>query len=180
MWASKRDVPMRSLLDRLNNPLHLVIALACIWLLASSPWIGMYHALPEAPGFLDLAHVGLGLAMLPLALAYFAACTVGGRWRLYFPWAAGEVAALAADAACLARGRRPGSEGGGLFATIEGLLLVALLAAAISGTVWFLTRGSDLAVAWRSHHIVAARAFGALLLLHVIAVSLHLLDLVRD
>lgn len=171
---------MRSLLDRLVNPLHLLIALACIWLLASSPWIGMYHALPDAPGFINLAHVVLGLAMLPLGLVYFTACAVGGRWRLYFPWAAGEFGELTGDVAGLARGQRPGSEAGGLFATIEGLLLLALLATAASGALWFVARGADAAVLWRAHHIIAARAFGVLLLVHVLAVSLHLIDLVRD
>lgn len=171
---------MRSLLDRLVDPLHLLIALAAVWLLASSPWLGMYHALPESPGFVDRAHVAVGLATLPLGLAYFAACTVGGRWRLYFPWAAGEWGGLRDDFAGVARGRRPGSEGGGLFASIEGVLLVAFVAAALTGALWFATRGSDAAVAWRGHHIVAARVLAALLLAHVLAVSLHLLDLVRD
>jgi hypothetical protein len=171
---------MRSLLDRLNNPLHLLIALACTWLLASSPWIGLYHALPDEPGWLNLSHVVLGLAMLPLGIVYLAACTVGGRWRLYFPWAAGQLGMVSADLAGVLRGERPGSEGGGLFATIEGLLLLALVATALSGTVWFLAGGADAAALWRGHHIIAARAFAVLVGLHVLAVSLHLVDLVRD
>src|SRR5512137_1403090 len=118
---------MRSLLDRLVNPLHLLIALAATWLLASSPWIAMYHALPDPPGAVNLSHVALGLALLPLGLVYFVACSAGGRWSLYFPWAAGQFGGIAADVAGLFRGQRPGSEGGGLFATIEGLLLLALL-----------------------------------------------------
>jgi hypothetical protein len=171
---------MRSLLDRLVNPLHLLIALAATWLLASSPWLGMYHALPEPPGAINLSHVVLGLALLPLALVYFAACAVGGRWRLYFPWAAGQFGGIGSDLAGVFRGERPGSEGGGLFAAIEGLLLLALVAAALSGALWFFERGSDAAVAWRGHHIVAARGFAVLLGLHVLAVSLHVIDLVRD
>ena len=171
---------MRSLLDRLDNPLHLLIALACTWLLASSPWLGLYHALPEVPGWINLSHVALGLAMLPLGIVYFAGCTVGGRWRLYFPWMAGQVGTIGADLAGLCRGQRPGSEGDGLFAAIEGVLLFALLAAVFTGTLWFLNQGLDSAVAWRAHHIIAARGFGALMLLHVFAVTLHLVDLVRD
>jgi hypothetical protein len=38
----------------------------------------------------------------------------------------------------------------------------------------------DAAVAWRGHHILLARGFAALILLHLVAVSLHLLDFVRD
>jgi cytochrome b561 len=171
---------MRSLLDRLVNPLHLLIALACAWLLASSPWIGMYQALPEEAGFLNLSHVALGLALLPLGIVYLAACSAGGRWRLYFPWVAGQFQDIGRDVAGVFKRERPGSEGGGLFATIEGLLLLALLATALSGAFWFFDRNADTAVAWRGHHVIAARALGGLLLLHVAAVSLHLVDLVRD
>jgi hypothetical protein len=171
---------MRSLLDRLNNPLHLLIALACTWLLASSPWIGLYFALPEETGWLNLSHVVLGLAMLPLGIVYLAACTMGGRWQLYFPWAAGQFGMIGADVAGVFKGQRPGSEGGGLFATIEGLLLLALLAAALTGTLWLLAGGADAAALWRGHHIVAAHAFAVLSGLHVLAVALHLVDLVRD
>jgi hypothetical protein len=171
---------MRSLLDRVNNPLHLLIALACVWLVASSPWIGLYQALPDEPGALDLGHVVVGLAVLPLSIVYCAACTVGGRWRLYFPWAAGQFGDIGRDLAGIGQGQRPGSEGGGLFATVEGLLLLALLATALTGALWFLGRGTEAAIAWRGHHIVAARGLTGLLALHVIAVSLHFVDLVRD
>jgi hypothetical protein len=171
---------MRSLLDRINNPVHLLIALAAIALLVGSRWIGMYQALPDAPGFANLSHVALGLAMLPLGLVYLASCTVGSRWRLYFPWAAGQFGPMATDVAGIFRGQRPGSEGGGLFATIEGLLLLALVVAALTGTLWFFTQGTDAAVAWRAHHILAARAFAVLFALHLVAVALHLVDLVRD
>ena len=40
--------------------------------------------------------------------------------------------------------------------------------------------GTETAVLWRGLHIVAARCFSALMLLHVVAVSLHFVDLVRD
>jgi Prokaryotic cytochrome b561 len=171
---------MRSLLDRLVNPLHLLIALACTWLAASSPWIGMYQALPDEPGAINLGHVVLGLAVLPLGIAYVAACTVGGRWRLYFPWAAGQFGDIGRDLAGLFKGQRPGSEGGGLFAAIEGLLLIALLATALTGALWFLGRSTEAAIIWRDHHILAARGLVGLMVLHVVAVSLHFVDLVRD
>lgn len=170
---------MRSLLDRLANPLHQLIALACTWLLLSSPWLGMYAWIPDTPGFVNAVHVVLGLALLPLGLAYLAACTVGGRWQLYYPWVAGRLGDTARDLAGLLRGRRPGSEGG-LFAAVEGLLLLALLAAAVTGTAWFVLRETDAAIAWRGHHLVAARAFAGLMVAHVLAVSLHVVDLVRE
>lgn len=171
---------MRSLLDRLVNPLHLLIALACTWLVASSPWVGLYQGVPDDPGAINLGHIVLGLAMLPLGIAYFAACTVGGRWRLYFPWVAGQFGDIARDIGGVFRGQRPGSEGGGLFAALEGLLLLALLATAATGALWFLGGHADAAVAWRGRHILAARGLLGLMILHVVAVGLHVIDLVRD
>jgi hypothetical protein len=101
-------------------------------------------------------------------------CTASGRWRLYFPWIAGGFSATARDLTAIFRGQRPGSEGGGLFATIEGLLLVALLATTVTGAAWLLDQTVT------QLHVFAARGLVALLVLHVVAVSLHLLDLVRD
>lgn len=170
---------MRTLLERVSGLLHALLAPACIFLLASSPWIGMYHALPESPGWLDLSHVIVGLATLPLAVVYVVACTQRGLWRTYFPWLSGQFGGIGRDLAGLARGQRPMSEGGGLFAAIEGLLLVALLAVALTGALWFILQGGDAAVALRSMHASCAHVFGVLLGAHVLAVSLHLVDLVR-
>jgi cytochrome b561 len=171
---------MRALLDRLANALHGSIAVATIALLASGPWLAMYHRVPEPAGALNLAHVIVGLLVVPLSVAYVLACTLVGRWRLYFPWLAGQFRGIGADLKALARAQRPGSEGGGLFATIEGLLLAALLATAGSGLAWWLLQGADAAVVWRGLHALAARTLAALLVAHVVAVALHLVDLVRD
>ncbi len=167
------------LLDRLTNTLHLLLAVACVWLIASSPWLAMFGRIPPSAGFIDLSHVVVGLAVLPLVVVYAIACLHGGRWRLYFPWAAGAFAPVARDVAGLLRGQRPMSEGGGLFATIEGLLLVALLATAATGVLWFALTGTPEAFGWRTVHLWAARSTAVLLLLHVVAVSLHLVDLLR-
>lgn len=171
---------MRALLDRLANPLHLLIALATLWLLATSAWLGMYRRLPDPVAFIDLSHVLLGFAALALGAVYALACTLGGRWRLYFPWLGGQGAAVLRDLRGLARGERPMSEGGGLFGAIEGLLLIALLAAGLTGALWFAQQGTDAALAWRSAHGVAAWTFAGLLAAHVISVSLHLVDLIRN
>ena len=171
---------VQALLDRLTGPLHLGVALAAAALVFSSPWIGMYHRMPDEPGWLDLGHVALGFAMLPMGALYAAACAQGGRWREYFPWLGGDIGAVGRDLAGIFRGRLPTVEGGGLFPMIEGLLLLALLTAASTGAAWFFMQGSEAAVALREHHILAARVFCALMLLHFIGVALHLLDFVRE
>jgi hypothetical protein len=171
---------VQALLDRLNGPLHLGVALAAAWLIGSSPWIGMYRQMPDEPGWVNLAHVAVGFAALLMGVVYTAAVAQGGRWREYFPWLGGDLAAVGRDLAGIFRGRLPTVEGGGLLPMIEGLLLVALLAAGVTGAAWFFMQGSVTAVALRDWHILAARACAVLVLLHFAGVALHLLDFVRE
>lgn len=166
--------------DRLTGRLHVAVALLAAWLVGTSPWIAMYRRLPKHAGLLDLAHVGLGLATLLLGVAYLVACTREGRWRLYFPWLAGQGRTVANDLAGLLRGRIPSAEGGGLFGLIEGLTLLALIVAAATGATWLALQGSAQALAWREAHAVAAWWLVGLAVAHVVTVSLHLVDLVRD
>ncbi len=171
---------MQALLERWHRPLHQTLAALTAWLVLASPWLGMVSRVRAGAGFFDWSHVLLGFAALLLAPLWLAACAQGGRWRTYFPWLGGDLSALRRDLAGLAKGQLPSAEGGGLFPLIEGLLLLALVATAVSGAVWFLVQGSDAALAWHGWHTTAARVFAALLLLHVLAVSVHLLDFVRN
>lgn len=170
---------MDGLLERIANPLHAVVALITAWLALSSPWVELYKVLPPDAGWVTRLHVWLGFAVLGLGAFYCAVCARGGRWRMYFPWAGGQMDAVVRDVAGIFRGQVPSVEGGGLFALVEGLLLLALIAAGLTGALWFATEGTSAAVGWRDWHIGAARAAVALLLLHVVSVSLHLLDFVR-
>lgn len=163
--------------EALVNRLHAAVVLACGWLIFTSPWVSMLRRVPRGAGWLDYAHVAVGFGGLVLALVYTWACTRDGGWRTYFPWAAGRSRGVLADLAGLSRGRIPSAESGGLFAMIEGLLLVALLAVAVSGAAWFALQGSAEAVAWRGHHLIAARVLIGLIVAHVLAVASHLLDL---
>jgi thiosulfate reductase cytochrome b subunit len=166
--------------SRLSDRLHGAVALLALWLIASSPWVAMLRRIPAGAGWVDYAHVAAGFAALLCGVVYGWACVRGGRWRLYFPLASAQLADAGRDLRGLLRGQVPAAEGGGLFGAIEGLLLVAFLVTALTGAVWFFAQGSAEAIAWRGHHIVAARALVGLLALHVVTVSLHLLDFVRD
>lgn len=163
-----------------GNRQHFAVALLSLWLIVTSPWLGMLRRIPAGAGWLDYAHVGLGLVVLLLAVTYTWACTREGRWRLYFPWTRTHVGGVTRDLGGLLRGEIPAAESGGLFAFIEGLLLIALGITAASGAAWLLAQGSVDALAWREFHIAAARGLIGLLVLHVVTVSLHLLDFVRD
>lgn len=159
---------------------HNVLGLVTVWLAASSPWLGMLRRIPADAGWLDYAHVLLGFAALVLAATYTWSCSRDGKWRLYFPVLPAQAAAVGRDVAGLLRGRRPAAEAGGLFGLIEGLLLVALAATAASGAAWFFQQGTPAALAWRALHVDAAHACVVVLVLHVMTVSLHLLDFIGD
>ena len=171
---------MNGQLQRLSDRQHGAVALLSLWLVLTSPWIAMLRRIPAGAGWLDYAHVAFGLATLLLAVAYTWSCTRAGRWRLYFPLTRAQLGNVGRDLSGLLRGRVPGAEGGGLFGFVEGLLLIALLATAATGAAWFLTQGSAESLGWREAHILSARGFIGLLVLHVVTVSLHLLDFVRD
>lgn len=163
--------------ESLINRLHVAVVVVCGWLILTSPWVSMLRRIPGGAGFFDYSHIAVGFGGLALALVYTWACMRDGGWRTYFPWAAGRSKDVLADLAGLLRGRIPSAESGGLFAMIEGLLLVALLAVAVSGAAWFVLQGSADAVAWRGHHIIAARSLTGLIVAHALAVATHLLDL---
>jgi cytochrome b561 len=166
--------------EQSDNRQHFAVALLSLWLICTSPWIAMFRRIPDGAGWLEYAHVMLGFATLVLAITYTWSCTCQGRWRLYFPWTPRLFCGPARDLRGLFHGQVPAAESGGLFGFIEGLLLVALAFTAASGAAWFFTQGSSEALVWREFHIYAARSMIGLLVLHVITVSLHLLDFVRD
>ncbi len=165
-------------LERHARAVHAGLAIAAIGAFAGSPFVAMAYRLPARFDWANAAHLAFGGAALVLTIAHFAHCTPGARWRLYFPWLEGRVGAITRDAAGLLRSRWPTADGGGLLATIEGLLLVAMLATGGSGVVWWFAQGSDAALACAAWHAVAAWTALALLALHVAGVALHWLDFV--
>jgi len=166
--------------DRLTGRLHVAVALLAAWLIFTSPWIAMYRRLPTNASWLDLTHVGFGFVAFALAALYLYACTRAGRWRLYFPWLAGQGGTAIRELGGLLKGSIPSAEGGGLFAVIEGLALLALFVTAATGAAWFALQGTSEALTWREVHGVTARILTGLVALHVVTVSLHLLELIRD
>ena len=157
--------------DTLTSRLHAAVALISAWLVATSPWIAMYRRVPAGPGLLNGSHVVLGSAALVLAVPYLYLCTRAGRWRVYFPWLAGQGRAALRDLTGLARGAIPSA---------EGLALVALLVTAATGAAWWTAQGSTDALAWRTAHCAAAQVLIGFAVVHGVTVSLHLLELVRD
>jgi hypothetical protein len=166
--------------DRLTGRLHVAVALLAAWLIFTSPWIAMYRRLPAHASWLDLSHVGFGFVAFAFATLYLYACVRAGRWRAYFPWLAGHVTPAIRELGGLLRGRIPSAEGGGLFAVIEGLALLAMFITAATGVGWFVLQGASEALTWREAHVVAARILVGTAALHVVTVSLHLLELIRD
>jgi len=171
---------MSAMLRKLIDRLHLWVALLTIWVIATSPWVAMLRRIPESPGFFDRAHIWAGALTVLLTVPYCVDSLRNGRWQAYFPWAAGRYAAILADLKGLARGTIPSAEGGGLFGTLEGLTLLALIGTGLTGVAWLWTEGTADALYWRSHHLLLARVLIVTIFLHALSVSLHLLDFVKD
>lgn len=171
---------MRPGLERWIERLHLPVAALSVWLVATSPWLAMRRVVPDEPGFWNGSHLFIGLLMAPLALAYLVGNLTGGRWREHFPWLAGNLAEPGRELRGLLHGRLPGAGGAGLFSMIQGLLLLALAATALTGLGWVLADGSRTALAWREWHAWSADAFAVLFGMHVLAAGAHLLDFLRD
>ena len=159
---------------------HGLLILLLAWLIATSPWVHLYNRIPPSPTVWVWGHLVLGVLVLLLSLSFTLTCLAGGRLRHYFPWAFGRFRPLLGDLAGLLRLRIPGNEGGGLFSIIKGLLLLALLATAITGALWLWTAGTRDAVAWRGWHLDSVRVLVVFLVLHILATVAHIIDFMRQ
>jgi cytochrome b561 len=164
----------------INAHLHPLLAVLAVWLIATSPWVSMFRRFPADPGFFDYAHIVAGALALLTAIAYAVNVSQGGRWKWFFPWAAGETGAMARDLTGAVQGRVPPADGPGLYGAIKGWLLLALLATALTGAAWFVAQGSSAAIMFRDWHTAAVRVLVIVLLVHVAAVASHLIELLRD
>jgi hypothetical protein len=114
-----------------------------------------------------------------VALAFLGLALRAGRWRLYFPWAAGRGAQVLRDLGGLVRGRMPRSEGGGLNTALQGFVLLAMLGTALTGAGWFAAEGTDAVLAWREAHATFAHVLGVLVIAHAVTALVHVIDLAR-
>lgn len=140
----------------------------------------MRRIVPEAATVQDGAHIVLGSALAVIAVIYFVANIVDGRWRQHFPWAAGNLSEVQSDLKAIIKLKIPSAGGAGLFSAIQGLLLLLLIATAVSGLGWLLADGSRAALSWRQWHMLVANTFAWLFVLHIVTVLLHLVAWVRD
>ncbi|MCL1036101.1 cytochrome b/b6 domain-containing protein [Shewanella submarina] len=166
--------------QRLSDRLHLLVMLPTVFLLVTSPWIFMARQLPANASFWNLSHVYLGLLTCLLACLFLFTNLLGGTWRQYFPWIAGDIQPLLKDIIGLFKLRLPVAGGRGLFSVIEGLTMLGLVATGITGLMWYLTQGSADALSWRAWHIDSAMMFVGLLCVHVVCALSHLLDFLRQ
>jgi len=171
---------VRKSLDMLARHQHLMVTLLSVWLILTSPWVSMFSKIPRQPGVFDRLHVWIGLITLVLTITYSVSCLRNGGWRLYFPWLTGQVSQVGADLRGLFRARIPAAESGGLFGALEGLTLLALLATGVTGAGWLWAQGTSSAMEWRAAHMLLAHGLVVFVVLHTVAVALHVLDFIRE
>jgi cytochrome b561 len=165
--------------DRTVRRVHTAALATLLVLYASSPWLAMLRRVPRDAGLADYAHLLLGALALLVALAFLGLALRAGRWRLYFPWAAGHGAQVVRDLGGLVRGRMPRSEGGGLNTALQGFVLLAMLGTGLTGAGWFAAQGTDTVLAWREVHATFAHVLGVLVIAHAVTALAHVIDLAR-
>lgn len=166
-------------LQRWLHVQHGLLILLLVWLIVTSPWVYLYNRIPASLTFWVWSHLILGTVTLALTLSFGVTCLAQGRLRHYFPWAFGRLRPLLRDLAGLLRLRMPANEDGGLFSVVKGLLLLSLLAVAITGVMWLWTAGTREAVVWRGWHVETVELLALFLGLHVLATIAHLVQFMR-
>lgn len=157
--------------------IHATLALLVVVAVIAAQQISMVRQWPAHPGWADWAHLLAGLGAAACLAGLLASGLRKGRRAAWWPLAdAAGRARLAREVRELLRGRLPASEAGGLLSLIQGLLLIAVAAAALSGCVWLVAPRGDAAMAIGDLHQLAAGAVTVLLPLHLLAVALHLRD----
>lgn len=89
-------------------------------------------------GVVTWFHIISGIALIGLGFIMSAWMLSQRGLRYYFAWTYFDFRALRADFLTLSRLQLPEAQAGGLAASIQGLGVLALLAVALSGGVWFM------------------------------------------
>lgn len=167
-------------LDKICKKLHLGLIFFTMFLVISSPWLFMARKLMPSSSWVNVSHVYLGLVTAILSVLFLLLHSINGRWRQFFCWLDGDISQLKADLFGLFKGRLPVAGGKGLFTTIEGLGLLALVTTGITGSLWFFYQGTADAMFWRQVHINCAYAFIGYLCVHILCAISHIWTFIKN
>lgn len=119
--------------------LHAFVMTTVLLQLLSSFFMHVHATTPLATlSAIDWYHVYAGLGLLLLTPVFMALMLKRRHWRDLYPWLGGNLSQIKADICSLLDRQLPEAKPAGLAATVEGLGLLALFLALISGTVWLL------------------------------------------
>ncbi|GIU24124.1 cytochrome b/b6 domain-containing protein [Shewanella schlegeliana] len=123
----------------IEKSLHFVVMIGVLLQLISSSLMHVHGDTPlNKIAELAFIHIYLGIVLLPLGIIF--AIKVIMRRRLFdlYPWLFGRYEGIKEDAESLLKGSLPEPKPAGLAASVEGLGLLALLLALVTGAMWFL------------------------------------------
>ncbi|MGI2257962.1 cytochrome b/b6 domain-containing protein [Shewanella sp. GXUN23E] len=125
-------------LPPLEKWLHALILTAVILQIISSSFMHIHaDTLQNSFGTVDWYHIIVGLGLLLLTPVFMGILLKRRTWRDLYPWLAGNFSVIKEDIGILRTFSLPPSRPAGLAACVEGLGLLALLAAVLSGALWF-------------------------------------------
>ncbi|MGR5235654.1 cytochrome b/b6 domain-containing protein [Vibrio alfacsensis] len=140
---SKLKLGLKSLFGTLPNIeryLHFAVLFWVLLQLLSSSLMHV-HGDTELNQISDLAfiHIYSGLVLLPVSLIFATKVIMRRKIQDLYPWLSGHYQVIKEDAESLLKLDLPEAKPSGLAATIEGLGILALILAVVTGSVWYLT-----------------------------------------
>lgn len=166
-------------LPKTEKLFHLLIVLWVVWQLATS--FGMHvhgDTLLSQITLIDNLHIYGGLGLFIFAILFFTLVLHRRKTADLYPWLHGHWTQLNADCRTLLGRQLPEPSAGGLAATVEGLGLLALLLAVVTGSLWFVAINNhfDIAPTLLKIHKTSVGAIELYFYGHFAFAMLHLIN----
>ncbi|MFC5080641.1 hypothetical protein VTH8203_04482 [Vibrio thalassae] len=146
MMLSRIKEGVDTLFTNLPESEKVLHALTLFWVLVqiiSSNFIHVHaDTLWSSINSIAKIHIYSGLLLIPLTLVFVYKVIKRRTIGDMYPWLSGNFTQIKQDLQCLSRVELPESHPAGIAATVEGLGLLALLLALVTGTAWYLSASS--------------------------------------
>ncbi|GLP94845.1 cytochrome b/b6 domain-containing protein [Paraferrimonas sedimenticola] len=157
--------------------LHLLLVLVVIWLFVSAGGVKMAK-LAMSPGLWEWNHLWFGGLVTLLSVGFWLTNLAHGKWRSHYSWLVADFAQVVRDLKGLTKGRLPSAIDGGLLAWIEGIAMLLLIGAGVSGLMGYLSSGAQ-ALSWYDWHTSLAWSLLWALAVHAVAALGHYIETFR-
>ncbi|MGR5132302.1 cytochrome b/b6 domain-containing protein [Vibrio alfacsensis] len=139
---NKLKLGLKTLFETLPNIERYLHFAVLFWVLLQLLSSGLMHVHgdTELSQISDLAfiHIYSGLALLPVCLIFATKVIMRRKIQDLYPWVSGNYHAIKEDIESVLKFELPEAKPSGLAATVEGLGILALILAVVTGSMWYL------------------------------------------